>query len=136
MSNERRSNSIDQFVGQRMKQRRLELRWSQEELATRLGVSFQQVQKYERAANRVSAGRLFVLAQVLAVPVLYFFDGLLSEAGLAEEGPEAMSLASLMATPGALDLLAAYADLESDAQRKAVVSLARSLAAAKPGADS
>lgn len=130
MTNDRRSNSIDQFVGQRMKQRRLELRWSQEELAERLGISFQQIQKYERAANRVSCGRLFQLAQVLGVPLLYFFDGLATAPALAEDGPAPMSVAGLMAAPGALDLLAAYNELANDGQRKAVLSLAQSLASA------
>jgi transcriptional regulator with XRE-family HTH domain len=126
MTNDRRSNSIDQFVGQRMKQRRLELRWSQEELADRLGISFQQVQKYERAANRVSCGRLFQLAQTLGVPLLYFFDGLATAPALAEEGPAPLSVAGLMAA-------AAYNELANDAQRKAVLSLAQSLAVSPPG---
>ncbi len=111
-----------------MKQRRRQLSWSQEELAEKLGLSFQQVQKYERGANRVSAGRLFQLAEVLDVDVSYFFDGLVRQPVAREEGdPEALSLAKLVAPPGALDVLTAYGDLTSPRRRKMVISFARML---------
>jgi transcriptional regulator with XRE-family HTH domain len=128
MSEQRRSNPIDLAVGQRMKQRRRQLSWSQEELADKLGLSFQQVQKYERGANRVSAGRLFQLCEVLDVDVSYFFDGLTRAAVAREEGdPDALSLARLVAPPGALDVLTAYGELASARRRKMVISFARML---------
>lgn len=128
MSEQRRSNPIDLAVGQRMKQRRRQLSWSQEELAEKLGLSFQQVQKYERGANRVSAGRLFHLCEVLDVDVSYFFDGLTRAAAAREEGdPEALSLARLVAPAGALDVLTAYGELASPRRRKMVIAFARML---------
>lgn len=65
---------VDILVGQRMRERRLILGLSQEKLAEACGVSFQQVQKYERGQNRLSASRLFRVAQVLGVPISYFFE--------------------------------------------------------------
>lgn len=65
---------VDLHVGQRVKARRMLLAMTQEELADKLGVTFQQVQKYEKGVNRVSASRLLSLSQVLRVPVQYFFD--------------------------------------------------------------
>src|SRR5579863_10458076 len=67
-------NPIDVHVGQRIRQRRTLLGMSQERLGEAIGLTFQQVQKYERGANRVGASRLFDLARVLDVPVSFFFD--------------------------------------------------------------
>lgn len=67
-------NPIDVHVGKRIKTRRLVRGWTQEELAKSVDLSFQQVQKYERGSNRVSAGRLYELAKALNVPIQYFFD--------------------------------------------------------------
>lgn len=66
---------IDAHVGQRLKLRRGLLGWSQDKLAQAVGVSFQQVQKYENGANRVGASRLMNMSQILGVPVAYFFEG-------------------------------------------------------------
>ena len=70
---------IDIHVGGRVKIRRKNLRMSQTTLGEAVGVSFQQAQKYERGANRISASRLFEISQVLDVPVSYFFDGMPGE---------------------------------------------------------
>jgi len=70
------STSVDAFVGGRIKQRRKALALSQDALGQALGVTFQQIQKYERGANRVGAGALYKMADVLQVPISYFFDGL------------------------------------------------------------
>ena len=67
---------VDVHVGNRLRQRRTLLGMSQEKLAAAFGVSFQQIQKYERGANRISASRLHLLTQILDVPVTYFFEGL------------------------------------------------------------
>ena len=69
-------NSVDIHVGNRVRQRRTLLGLSQERLASALDLTFQQVQKYERGANRIGAGRLFQLARALDVPVNYFFEDL------------------------------------------------------------
>lgn len=73
---EHRANHLDVHVGGRMRLRRTLLGLSQEKLANALGVTFQQVQKYERGINRVGASRLYDLARVLDVPVAFFFDGI------------------------------------------------------------
>jgi transcriptional regulator with XRE-family HTH domain len=67
---------MDEHIGRRMRERRRELKMSQQVLAKEIGVAFQQVQKYENGKNRISAVRLFVLSHVLNVPVAYFFEGL------------------------------------------------------------
>ena len=68
--------SVDAFVGGRIKQRRKALGMSQIALGEALGVTFQQIQKYERGANRIGAGALYKIADALGVPISYFFDGL------------------------------------------------------------
>jgi transcriptional regulator with XRE-family HTH domain len=132
MSNERRSTSVDAYVGRRLKQRREDLSMSQEKLAEMLGISFQQVQKYERGLNRVGASRLFQLCGIMGVDSSFFFDGLTPTPvpGVAEAGAEfdTLSTAALLAAPGALELLADYARLKSTGQRKKVLELIKLLA--------
>lgn len=69
-------HSIDSYIGTRVRMRRLMLNMSQEKPSARLGVTFQQIQKYEKGTNRISAGRLLELAIALRVPVSFFYDGL------------------------------------------------------------
>src|ERR1700733_9102277 len=71
-----RTQEIDRNVGARVRERRIMLGLTQQQLADLIGVTYQQAHKYERGINRVSAGRLYEIAQVLSVPVGYFFDGL------------------------------------------------------------
>ena len=75
MSDVKAPNGIDRIVGQRVRWRRRELKLTQEQLGEKLGLTFQQLQKYEKGINRVSAGRLFELADVLSVPIGYFYEG-------------------------------------------------------------
>lgn len=75
MTERKSPSSIDRIVGQRLRWRRRELKLTQEQLAEQLGLTFQQVQKYEKGINRVSAGRLFELATELTVPITYFYEG-------------------------------------------------------------
>src|ERR671917_2598173 len=84
---ERRPNDVDVHVGSRMRQRRKMLNVSQEKLADALGLTFQQVQKYERGFNRISASKLFDAAHFLQAPITYFFEGLPPPSGAeANEG--------------------------------------------------
>ncbi|MGB0694271.1 MAG: helix-turn-helix domain-containing protein [Rhodospirillaceae bacterium] len=76
---------VDLHVGQRMRARRIALGMDQDSVASSVGVSFQQIQKYERGTNRVSASRLFDIAQVLKVPIDYFFTDLQEAAKVVEE---------------------------------------------------
>src|SRR5229473_2353025 len=75
-----RSHPVDVHVGARMRQRRTLLGMSQEKLGTAVGLTFQQIQKYERGSNRIGSSRLFEFAKVLDVPVSYFFDEMPSNA--------------------------------------------------------
>ncbi len=128
MSNERSSTAIDAYVGRRVKQKREELGLSQEKLADFLGISFQQVQKYERGFNRVGASRLFQLSEALGVTTSYFFEGL-ENTGVAEsEAANPLSVAALLAAPGAMELLSEYAKVKSVAQRKKILDLVRVVA--------
>ena len=77
---------IDRYVGSRVRMRRLMLDMSQEKLGNELGITFQQVQKYEKGTNRVSASRLQVLSQILQVSVQFFFEGDPQIAGRVREG--------------------------------------------------
>jgi len=85
VTTDRRSNVIDAHVGARIRLRRTLLGMSQDKLGQAIGLTFQQVQKYERGANRIGAGRLFEIAQVLDVPVAFFFDDMPTD--VAATGP-------------------------------------------------
>ena len=76
MSESKNPSGIDRIVGQRLRWRRRELRLTQEQLGEQLGLTFQQVQKYEKGVNRVSAGRLYEMARVLDVSISYFYEGI------------------------------------------------------------
>lgn len=84
----RQAHPVDVHVGGRVRLRRVFLGYSQEKLANALGLTFQQIQKYERGANRISASKLYELSRILSVPVTYFFEGVESE-GEAVSGQEA-----------------------------------------------
>lgn len=80
----RQAHPVDVHVGGRVRLRRVFLGYSQEKLANALGLTFQQIQKYERGANRISASKLYELSRILSVPVTYFFEGVESE---GDSGP-------------------------------------------------
>ena len=71
-----RAGEIDRYVGGRIREQRIMSGLSQQQMADMIGVTYQQAHKYERGINRISAGRLYEISQVLGVPVAYFFDGL------------------------------------------------------------
>jgi transcriptional regulator with XRE-family HTH domain len=98
---------------------------SQTELANSLGVTFQQVQKYEKGVNRVGAGRLARIAEVLNVPVSFFFSG---DHPPSEAGENVNSGLSFLETAGAVRLVRAYAQIEDPQIRRALVDLAEEIA--------
>jgi transcriptional regulator with XRE-family HTH domain len=120
-----KATEIDVMVGARVRVRRLELDLTQQELGRKLGITFQQIQKYESGHNRISAGRLKEISRVLQVPIAYFFADADEQEGTGGRPVTAMKLT---AVPGATDLLMAYARLDSPAMRKSVVTMVRSLA--------
>ena len=129
MSDERHANGVDRRIGQRVKQRRLELAMSQERLAELLGVTFQQIQKYEKGVNRVAASRLFELSSALGVALGYFFEGLTAGepmAGVPEERQDFVY--DMLATPEGQQLLQIFGSIRSPKVRRRVVELVRALA--------
>lgn len=129
-------NPIDVHVGARVRLRRTLLGMSQEKLGEALGLTFQQVQKYERGANRVGASRLFDLSRVLDVPVSFFFDDMSQDvealsprliSGLAEE--PASFEADPMTKRETLELVRAYYRITDPQVRKRVLDLAKALGA-------
>jgi transcriptional regulator with XRE-family HTH domain len=82
----RQAHPVDVHVGGRVRLRRVFLGYSQEKLANALGLTFQQIQKYERGANRISASKLYELSRILSVPVTYFFEGVESDAESGSAG--------------------------------------------------
>jgi transcriptional regulator with XRE-family HTH domain len=113
--------SIDRHVGERIRRRRAELGMTQHDLAQMLGISYQQVQKYETGANRVSAGRLFTMSQRLGCHVGYFFDGLDPTAA-----PE--DLAHGAANRTTIELARNFSRLPSGSVKGAISTLVRALA--------
>jgi transcriptional regulator with XRE-family HTH domain len=83
MADTRKSDSVDKHVGERVRLRRIMLKMNQTELGSQIGVTFQQLQKYEKGTNRIGASRLYQLAQILNVPPGFFFDGLPGSKGNA-----------------------------------------------------
>lgn len=119
---------IDVHVGIRVRGRRHELGMSQSALAEALGMSFQQVQKYERGANRVSASVLWEMSQTMQVPVGYFFESY--DGAVADNGTSSpTSVSRFFQSADGFDLANAYLQLPEGPVRKIVLSLARQLAA-------
>ncbi len=124
------SHPIDQHVGAKIRLRRRTLGITQEALAQMLGLTFQQVQKYERAGNRTSASRLYDLSRALKVPVSYFFDGYDDDdidAGFTEIRPERAVRKFLMTTEG-VELAEVFPRVRSAKLRRKVTDLVTALA--------
>jgi transcriptional regulator with XRE-family HTH domain len=124
---------VDTRIGARIRMRRMLVGISQTELGEKSGVTFQQIQKYEKGTNRVSVSRLHQIAQTLGVPVEFFYEGLSEGGGATIDNVPDVS--SLLATADALDMLKAFATLENRAVRRRLVALTEQLVAAQSGAD-
>ncbi len=118
------ATDIDLHLGKRLRRRRRLLGLTQQQLAQAVGIRFQQIQKYECGANRISAARLFQLAKALETPINYFYDGLSDDktevAAIQNEGIEVFSRKET------LDLIQAYYRL-SERPRRRLLDLAKSL---------
>jgi transcriptional regulator with XRE-family HTH domain len=124
---------IDQHVGNRVRLRRTLLGFSQDKLAQALGLTFQQVQKYERGANRISASKLYEIAQVLGVQISFFFQDLdgpaaLAVQGLAESAAEPFEHEQLQRRE-TTDLVRAYYRIASPQVRKRMLELIKAVSA-------
>lgn len=116
---------VDAYVGERIRDRRTSLGLTQEHLASSLQISYQQVQKYETGANRVSAGRLFELARILDIDVSYFFEGLNEQAEIEplDHGGKNRS---------AIELVRNFASIENQTVRAALSGLVKTIATPAP----
>jgi transcriptional regulator with XRE-family HTH domain len=128
---------IDKYVGQRLRARRSLLGLSQERLAEQVGITFQQVQKYERGANRVSASRLFQFSHILKVPISYFFDhaqDFLDQPdnsiayGVSDTDQEELSLdENIMQSKETIKLVRSYYAIKDEKVRRDVLKLIRTM---------
>ena len=120
----RRAGAEDVEIGRKIRALRLERGLSQSNLGDGIGLTFQQVQKYEKGTNRVSAGRLQRIADMLNIPVTFFYGGVGSRAKKREVNDPALAF---MQTRGAVRLMRAYSEISSRSTKYALVVLAESL---------
>ena len=123
---ERSPNPIDVHVGLQVRLRRKELKISQEKLAEALGLTFQQVQKYERGSNRISASKLFEIAKALQVPIGWFFEGLSANHGLDDDGGAPFGH-SFLTTQEGVDLANLFPNIRKRRVRRRLVDLVRAM---------
>jgi transcriptional regulator with XRE-family HTH domain len=120
---------VDKHVGSRVRMRRLMLGMSQEKLGDALDLTFQQVQKYEKGVNRISASRLQAISHILQVPVAFFFEGV--QDASAMRGPDVLSLAYMndfVSSPDGLRLITAFTRIKNAALRRRIVNLVQEIA--------
>lgn len=125
------ANPIDIHVGKRLRLKRTILGMSQEELAKTLGITFQQVQKYEKGVNRISSSRLFDIAQALSVDIAFFFDEYGEENpiyGFAEDEDKFAHEKDEVSNREIMSLVKAYCAIKSSETRKKAIELIKSLA--------
>lgn len=126
----RAANPVDVHVGTRVRLRRQVMKMSQEKLGDKLGVTFQQVQKYERGSNRIGASRLWKISEVMDVPVNFFFDGLsesYARGEFAEDDQMPIVYEFINSTDG-VSLAKAVSQIKSKAVRRQLLELARAMA--------
>jgi transcriptional regulator with XRE-family HTH domain len=129
-------NPIDKHVGSRVRMRRMMLGMSQEKLGDSLGLTFQQVQKYEKGTNRIGASRLQQISHILQVPVSFFFDGaptvplpgMRSEGVGMSEAPSPAYVSDFLATSDGLALTKAFMRIGSAKLRRRIVDLVEQIA--------
>jgi transcriptional regulator with XRE-family HTH domain len=137
------NNAVDMHVGKRVRLRRTLLGMSQEQLGTELNITFQQVQKYERGANRISASRLWDIGQILDVPINYFFDDMTENT--MQRSPRRVSrggdivdltdeqIKDPMARRETLELVRTYYSIEKPLVRKRILEMVKSIATTLAG---
>jgi transcriptional regulator with XRE-family HTH domain len=113
----RSTAAIDDHVGRRIRERRILLGLTQQQLGEMIGVTYQQAHKYEHGINRVSAGRLFEIARVLSAPITYFYEG------MGQEGPRQITPHQRML----LEITRNFAEIRNEKHQEAVSHLARVL---------
>jgi transcriptional regulator with XRE-family HTH domain len=129
-------NPVDKYVGSRVRMRRIMLGMSQEKLGEALGLTFQQIQKYEKGTNRVGASRLQQISEVLQVPVSFLFDGGPSGITLSESSAESASpayISDFLATSEGLALTRAFTRIHDSKLRRSIVDLVEQIADREAG---
>ncbi len=119
-----RAGLADRHVGTRIRERRIMLGLSQQQLAVMIGVTYQQAHKYERGLNRISAGRLYDIAGVLNVPISWFFEGMRDDGAAIEMTPRQRMC---------LELARNFAAIDNLKHQEALSQMARALAQAEAG---
>ena len=125
-------NPIDKHVGSRVRMRRMMLNMSQEKLGDALGLTFQQVQKYEKGTNRIGASRLQQISHILQVPVSFFFEGAPHvgterHSGMSE-APSPAYVSDFLATSDGLALVKAFTKIKNSKMRRRIVDLVEQIA--------
>lgn len=124
-------NPVDIHVGNRVRLRRVLLGYSQERLGEALDLTFQQVQKYEKGTNRISASRLFEIAKILEVPVQFFFegiaDGALSDGNTGPQADTQTTMMNFLNSAEGLQLTKAFMEISDQAVRRRIIELVKTL---------
>jgi transcriptional regulator with XRE-family HTH domain len=130
-------NPVDKHVGSRVRMRRMMINLSQEKLGERLGITFQQIQKYEKGTNRIGASRLHQIASVLGVPVEFFYEGVpvagIAAAGAFAESPSPAYVSDFRASSAGLALTKAFMRVKDAKVRRRIVDLVEAIAADEEG---
>jgi transcriptional regulator with XRE-family HTH domain len=121
---------VDVHVGGRVRMRRMLLGMSQDKLGDALGLTFQQIQKYEKGANRIGASRIFEIAHILSVPIQFFYDDFNGKSGVsygfAEDGEDG-SFMELLHSPEGVQLCRSFSEIKDPKVRKRVLDLVKTL---------
>lgn len=131
-------NPIDVHVGNRIRLRRMLVGMSQEKLGEKLGLTFQQVQKYEKGSNRVSASRLYQISEILAVPVQFFFEDIPEESVAStrsegfEETANPAQIMDFLNSPDGFQLSRAFSNIDDGSVRRKLIDLVRVLGGTDP----
>ena len=126
----KQANPIDGQVGNRVRLRRMLIGMSQERLGELLGLTFQQVQKYEKGVNRIGAGRLFEVSRILGVPIDYFYEGVAPQTanGLSENDEASPPVMEFVSSGEGLQLSLAFMKIRDPKLRKRVLDLVKQMA--------
>jgi len=124
----KQANPIDGQVGNRVRLRRMLIGMSQERLGELLGLTFQQVQKYEKGVNRIGAGRLFEVARILGVPIDYFYEGASTQIAGPSENEASPPVMEFVSSGEGLQLSLAFMKIKDPKLRKRILDLVKQMA--------
>jgi transcriptional regulator with XRE-family HTH domain len=119
---------VDKHVGARVRMRRMILHMSQEKLGDAIGLTFQQVQKYEKGTNRMGSSRLQQVANILKVPVTFFFEGVPGQPRIDGKAPSPAFVSDFLATSDGLALTRAFTQIKSAKLRRTIVNMVEEIA--------